>query len=757
MNKTRILLSLIFVFILISSNKFQGTTIISQSNVVQNQTSDTVVFATPYTMNQYSFFPASDYITKLWTGAVSASLVKRSAANNENWVPDLTTSLPTISPDYLQYTFTLKNNLNFSNGLPITVNDIYFSLNVSLNSQINPGTYLSYSNYMTPSSFTVLSANSFVITLTQVHSYSLDLFNFPIIPESNYSSQYNACIQGNSAACAWNTNDGSDAISAGPYMVKSIDTVYNIINLTRNPFYYNAQFENITNLVFKYIPTKIEALSQLKTGSVDILDAQYQPLPSDFDSSSGLSEVYTPIPFYQEIALNHKNPYFGTGFGIPGNQLLDPTVLADNITAQADAKIVRKAMSLIIDRNLYTQTYSDGLAQPAATVVNPTVIGFDPSITPDPYNLTMARQLMSSVGFDYSALGTTDVNGAYSKYFFNITVLSPNTNPARNQMASNYASQLAKIGIGVTQFVSTGWAEIVPRTFGSAVNPPSYNNGGYDILFVGLSASAFDYVGGNNYNAAGSCATGDCTNFYNFDLQENLSPIANDIRSINNDFSMSSRLQKIHDLQLALDDWMPTIPLVFTTSHWMFRDNLGGINFPLLGFGPIEWGQIFRSPTPIVTITPTPTATPPVIQGLTQQTVTGDTSGVVFSYTLYSEYPNQYQVYFDGGLKYDGNYTNGQLINVALDGLNTGTHTIRITASDTLGQTSELDVTVTVYESTSISTSPTVTTSSPSSTQTTTPSVPLPLNLNMIFAPLFILSSFTIRKRGKRKKQFFDS
>ncbi|HEY5119969.1 MAG TPA: ABC transporter substrate-binding protein, partial [Acidimicrobiales bacterium] len=39
-------------------------------------------------------------------------------------VPDLATSLPTVSKDGLTYTFTLRKGIKFSNGQPVTVNDV---------------------------------------------------------------------------------------------------------------------------------------------------------------------------------------------------------------------------------------------------------------------------------------------------------------------------------------------------------------------------------------------------------------------------------------------------------------------------------------------------------------------------------------------------------------------------------------------------------------------------------------------------------
>ncbi|MHA1203457.1 MAG: hypothetical protein ACTSSL_00745, partial [Candidatus Heimdallarchaeaceae archaeon] len=77
---------------------------------------------------------------------------------------------------------------------------------------------------------------------------------------------------------------------------------------------------------------------------------------------------------------------------------------------------------------------------------------------------------------------------------FYINLLSPNTNPARNQWAALMENQLPKIGIGIAFHESTGWGNIMPRTWSYPVGEdgkfdyiPTYEDGGYDILFVGWS------------------------------------------------------------------------------------------------------------------------------------------------------------------------------------------------------------------------------------------------------------------------------
>jgi ABC-type transport system substrate-binding protein len=87
-------------------------------------------------------------------------------------------------------------------------------------------------------------------------------------------------------------------------------------------------------------------------------------------------------------------------------------------------------------------------------------------------------------------LGANQVDAANPPPFFSISILAPNSNPARNQWSTLMVEQLPKIGIGVDVFDHTGWAQIYPRTwdYPGPFPIPTYAEGGFDILFVGWSA-----------------------------------------------------------------------------------------------------------------------------------------------------------------------------------------------------------------------------------------------------------------------------
>ena len=559
--------------------------------VKPQQKEEVIIYGMPYDFSEYSVFTADSYATAQWVSSVYAGLVKRSSANNRDWAPDLAKAMPTVSNGGLTFTFQLRDNLYFSNGKALTSSDVEFSFHMALTPSVDTSGYSVYAQYLTNDSLTVISSTSFSITLNQNYAFPYGLMSFAIVPQATYGKQYQSCLDGVVADCSFNKQDGSSAISAGPFKVSDIDTTNQIVTVVANSYWYDAANVKTDKIIFEKIADKAAAISALSDGSINIMDSQYVPGLNELKGISGIKETFVGDPATQEMAVNNANPYFGTGMSIPAtiaNGATNKTLGFDN------ARILRHAMSSIMDRQTFSSQIMQGLAEPAATNMPSAALGWDPTIKPDAYNITYAKELMTSLGFNYTSLGTPDKNGVYPNGFFNVTVLSPNTNGARNQWSDAYTAELPKIGIQVTQHVSTGWAEIVPRTFGSSVNPPSYKDGGYDVFFVGYGWS-LDWNPSGLYDSSGNCNTGDCSNFYNFDLGENMTMMAQHVKDYLTTLDFDARLAKAAIVQQDIAYYLPTISILYPQSHWAWSDQVVGIDALLLSTSSQEWNLVYMT------------------------------------------------------------------------------------------------------------------------------------------------------------------
>ncbi|MCE7735381.1 MAG: ABC transporter substrate-binding protein [Candidatus Heimdallarchaeota archaeon] len=735
------------------------------TSVEPQASDDIIIYAMPYDFDEYSVYTADSYATAQWNSAVYAGLVKRSSANARDYVGDLAQSMPAISTDGKTFSFTLKPNLRFSNGHVLDTRDVKFSFHVALSPAVNTNSYGSYIGFMDNSSVNVIDNLNIEFTLSQSFAFPFGLLSFPIVDEEYFGSRYERCQQGIAEDCLWNNPNGDDVVSAGPFMVSDIDNVHEIVTVIANPFYYAFDSVWADKIIFQKIADKAAAISALASGLIDILDSQYVPSLNELSGLSGVAEDFVGDPSHQEISLNHLNPYFGTG-------LQTPAGVASASAAELAALNVRKAMTHVVDRNFAVDEIMEGLALPASTVMPAAALGWDATLVPRNFSINVARNYMEMAGFDYADLGAENPDGTFSTNFFEITVLSPNTNPARNQWSANYVLELPKIGISVKEHVSTGWGEIIPRTFGYAGGlPPSYSEGGFDVFFVGYGW-ALDWNPSSLYDAAGRCDTGDCGNFYNFDLDETMTSVADLIQSYLSELDFDARLLKAKAIQAELYKWIPVLPILYPQSHWGFGASVTGIDSLLISVSAQEWDLVRKSEfTQNFDLTPTYTAPPGYTSTSTGTTTTPgeittdityvDPSGVTsflsmtspsditfvegsgsktISWRVDGSHPDHYEIYQNGNLVESDGWNSGQLVTLSLDNIQVGNHEFIILLFDTFGNPLEDSVDVTVLSSD--------TSSDKIDSSDDTPTVGLKLNANYVVLSIGI-ATFVIRKKHK--------
>lgn len=562
----------------------------SIGSVLVDQNDNTLVYAMPYDFSEYSAYTANSYATAQWQSSVINGLYKRSASAGRDWVPDLAAALPIISADKKTFTVDLKTDLTFSNGDPLTADDVVFSFKVAMTPGINTNFYGGYVGFMNNNSIVKIDRDTVEITFLQSFAFPFGFLATPLIPEETFGIIYDSCIDGTSVDCVWDNEDLYFTISAGPYKATFYDETNQAITVVKNNLYYGwndgSATGNIDAIVFKKTSEKAAVIAELVEGSIDIMDAQYIPGLDELAFFSRITEVYVGDLAHQEVSLNHLHPMYGTGKGIPG---LSGALDAD---AWAAALKVRTAMSYVVDRDYAVNEVSNGLAQPAATPMPSAMIGWDPTLIPLSFDIDAAKNLMEEAGFDYDELTDADNDGVYETFFFEVTILSPNTSPRRNEWSPNFVAALPGIGIGVKEHVSTGWAEIIPRTFGWSGTGEAlvalYDDGGFDILFVGLGWG-FDYNPQGLYDATGRHDTTGGGNFYNFDVDEVQTEIGSLIRDYLSELDFQLRIDKVKLIQAELYKFKPVLPILYPQSHWGFNSDLGGYDALLMSISATEW------------------------------------------------------------------------------------------------------------------------------------------------------------------------
>lgn len=180
----------------------------------------------------------------------------------------LATEVPTaqnggISADLKTYTIHLKPNLKWSDGSPLTIDDVAFTINLFKNPAF--GAKSASSAFAEIASVTTKGTDTVVIQLSQPDVTFLsvgmtDPLAFAPLPKAVYGSMDPATIQKSS-------NNFQPKVVSGPFTIS--DRVQgDHINTVKNPNYYQAGKPYLAGVNFKVIPDQNTILTALQGGTI---------------------------------------------------------------------------------------------------------------------------------------------------------------------------------------------------------------------------------------------------------------------------------------------------------------------------------------------------------------------------------------------------------------------------------------------------------------------------------------------------------
>lgn len=293
--------------------------------------------------------------------------------------PGLATQVPSttnggISADGKTYTIHLRPNLKWSDGSPLTSDDVVFTLNLEMQPAYGLKSALDVANI---ASVTNPDPSTVVITLKTVEPPFLalglvDPGNFNPMPKAVYGSMKPADV----------AKVFTPLVTSGPFMFKSeADHVKgDHITLYRNPNYFNAPLPYLDQVTFKIIADQNTILTALQSGTIQTAwDLDINKLDS-YKAIQGYTQTQDSVPnSWEALFLNEANP-----------------ILAD--------VNVRKAISMGIKLD-DIQALWHGVAKPTCDDANGS-FGHDQQLVPCyKYDPTAAGQLLDQSGWTMGSDG----------------------------------------------------------------------------------------------------------------------------------------------------------------------------------------------------------------------------------------------------------------------------------------------------------------------------------------------------------------
>ena len=310
------------------------------------------------------------------------------------YVPRLA-NLPQISADGLTYTYTLRAGLKWSDGVPITTDDVIFTLQVifdpNIQTPMREGMLVDVNQpdgtvKRLPFKWVKVDQRTIKFILPVKWAPAEEMFGFPIAPKHSLEGIYKS--GGFNSALDLDTPPSKIAFS-GPYMMGSYVPGQRIV-LVRNPLFWrysNGQhLPYIDRFNYLIVPDSNAMVLNFRGGGSDTLTIPNLQYPT-------IAE-YAHRDNYTVVSLGPNWGFSYLSFNLNPHSKIDPRLLK----IFSDLRF-RQACSYAIDRQSICDDLLLGLSHPLYSPETPAdVVFYDPHVRRYPYDPAKSRQLLLSMG-----------------------------------------------------------------------------------------------------------------------------------------------------------------------------------------------------------------------------------------------------------------------------------------------------------------------------------------------------------------------
>ena len=463
---------------------------------------------------------------------------------NGDLIPALAADLPKTSSDGLTYTFKLRPNLKFSDGQPLTSDDVKFTYQLAFDSQYaavaspRRGDLSKYiASIDTPDPQTV------IIKTTQVFApFLANHALYGILPKH---------VLGSMTAAQINTADFNTApsVTSGAFKFVKWDKGQQV-TMARNDNYW-AGAPYLDQWIYKVLPDSVAVTNQLKTGEIDIGPVD----PGQFDALKTTSTVAMsefPVPTFTFYAYQ-----------------LDPSKPAGPLFQD---KAVRQALLYALNRDQIVSAVFFGHGTVANSVEPPTSWAYkDKPATLIKFDKAKAESLLDGAGWAKGADGTRAKNGLKLKF----TMITNAGNKQRESMLQIMQQSWHDIGVEATpsliQFPQLVSQIVSIRTF--------------DVFLVGFNWAQDPDVS-PLYHSRNTAAGGFNGAFFKNDQADQL------LDQALTTLDKTKRKQLYSQFQDLMSDLQPSPVILFNTGIYGVNTRVQGTDFgPFNQFANRPWNH----------------------------------------------------------------------------------------------------------------------------------------------------------------------
>lgn len=406
--------------------------------------------------------------------------------NDGNLIPKLVTEIPTVenggvSEDLTSITWKLIPGLMWSDGTPVTADDVIFTANYCMDPA---GGCASLSKFDGVKSVEAVDASTVKVTFTAPKPNPYTAFvgaQAPIIQKA----QFEACIGAAAPTC---TDQNNMPVGTGPFMVTGF-TVNDTVSMAANPNYRDAAKPAFATAMIKGGgDAESSARAVMETGEFDYAwNTQIPPDSQEAMKAAGKGEFVVAFgTLVERLEMNMTDPSDQLPEGERSTVKHPHPILSD--------MRVRQALSMAIDRQILADVgYGAGGAPTCNIVPAPAAFVSDNTgcLTQD---IEGAKALLEEAGWKVGADGVREKDGVRLHLLYQTTV-----NPIRQDFQALIKDWWSEIG------VETELKAIDPGVFfgGDAGSPDTFQKFYADVE---MYANNYDGTDPETYLAQYQCS-----------------------------------------------------------------------------------------------------------------------------------------------------------------------------------------------------------------------------------------------------------
>ncbi|HZS06211.1 MAG TPA: ABC transporter substrate-binding protein [Blastocatellia bacterium] len=388
----------------------------------------------------FSYLAAGDAVTINISFFLMSARLAEFDHDKQQYVPGLAESWPTSDGGKV-VTVKLRDGLKFSDGAPMTADDVLFTLGLLADPKLHPPAFYD-AMLVDGKPMKASKVDDRTIRLELPHGVAAIepyLYNVGVLPRHKLEAAY---LKGEVDKQWGLAAAPADFAVSGPFAPKEYVAGQRTI-LKRNEYYWKKdkqgnQLPYLDELVVEAISDPNNSVLKFQQGELDVLD---DIRPSDYATMKDKAEGFTVRDLGPRLQTDFFWFNLNDGRDESGKPLVDPAKRA----WFADVRF-RRAVAHAIDRASIIQNVLRGLGTPLKGVVSPgNKFWVNDNIPAYDYDVKRAQDLLKEAGFRLNDNGLVDSAGHPVEFTL---VVSENV-AVRKQMATVIQEDLAKLGIKV--------------------------------------------------------------------------------------------------------------------------------------------------------------------------------------------------------------------------------------------------------------------------------------------------------------------